>query len=311
MTRDERVALFFQGKEAWNAWAGDMLAKRKSMEKDGRWAAEKDVLGSLEPKNDETRAWMEAARVDFSRCLFLVRGAEGTKEAAGKAEKEEAAGAQLVKSIAADSTNIDFSGFIVPGPANFESATFARDANFRSAIFTGRADFQSATFTGPANFQSATFTGPANFRSATFTGDAWFQSATFTRNGFFSEAQFKGSASFYALRGDRGFDMADAVFETAPDFIQAHFEEAPRLDNVRVVGRMIAQHPQPEREETESRWLKRWNGGALCGRSAAELARPRRKGGLAAHAPCGCEYSLALACAEAACDPGPRHRPGA
>jgi hypothetical protein len=83
MTRDETVALFLQGREAWNAWAGDMLAKRKAMETDGRWAAEKDVLGSLEPKNDETRAWMEAARADFSRCVFLVRGAEGTREAAG------------------------------------------------------------------------------------------------------------------------------------------------------------------------------------------------------------------------------------
>jgi hypothetical protein len=33
--------------------------------------------------------------------------------------------------------------------------------------------------------------------------------------------------------------MADATFETVPDFIQAHFEEAPRLDDVTVRGRMI------------------------------------------------------------------------
>jgi hypothetical protein len=42
MTRDETVALFLRGREAWNAWAEKMLAERKAMEEDGRWAAEKD-----------------------------------------------------------------------------------------------------------------------------------------------------------------------------------------------------------------------------------------------------------------------------
>ena len=42
------------------------------------------TLGDLKPKNAETRTWMETAAADFSRCLFLVRGAEGTKETAGE-----------------------------------------------------------------------------------------------------------------------------------------------------------------------------------------------------------------------------------
>jgi hypothetical protein len=36
MNRDERVALFLQGREAWNAWAEKMLAEKKAMEADGR-----------------------------------------------------------------------------------------------------------------------------------------------------------------------------------------------------------------------------------------------------------------------------------
>jgi hypothetical protein len=36
MTRDETVALFLQGREAWNAWAEKMLAEPKAMETDGR-----------------------------------------------------------------------------------------------------------------------------------------------------------------------------------------------------------------------------------------------------------------------------------
>src|SRR5271157_2393767 len=111
MTRDETVALFLEceakraearaaalaggkseddaktaahgaGKAHWNAWAEARLAERKAMETDRRWASEKNIFGRLEPKNPETGAWMEAAKADFSRGLFLVKGVEGTKETA-------------------------------------------------------------------------------------------------------------------------------------------------------------------------------------------------------------------------------------
>ena len=68
MTRDETVERFLQGKEAWNAWAEQMLAERKAMEADGRWSAEQDAFGDLIPNNDETLAWMDGASADFSRC---------------------------------------------------------------------------------------------------------------------------------------------------------------------------------------------------------------------------------------------------
>ena len=52
--------------------------------------------------------------------------------------------------------------------------------------------------------------------------------------------------------------MAGARFYVVPDFIQAHFEEAPRLDNLEVVARIVARHPRPEQKEAKSWWLKRW-----------------------------------------------------
>jgi hypothetical protein len=67
--RDETVALFLQGREAWNAWAERMLGQRKEMEADGHRAADRDAFGSLEPFKGETRAWIEAAAADFSRFL--------------------------------------------------------------------------------------------------------------------------------------------------------------------------------------------------------------------------------------------------
>ena len=298
MTRDETVNRFLEceakraealaagksegevheaAKAHWNAWAKALLAERKAMEADGRWATKKSLFSRLEPKNAETRAWMKTAEADFSRCLFLVRGAEGTSEG----------GAPPVKSIQLEGDRADFRDFLFPGDASFKSATFTGNASFGGAIFTGQAWFEKAIFTGYASFKraiftssalfmSAAFTGYASFTGAIFTSSALFMNAAFTGNGFFAGARFKqdagfllarfdqsatfagaefgGRASFEAIRGERGFSMAGAVFDAVPDFIQAHFAEAPRLDNVEVKGRMLT---APEKEPEEGEKLSR------------------------------------------------------
>ncbi len=334
MNRDETAELFLKGREAWNAWAQACLpnARRWRRRAHGNRAA---PGWSARKAKTRKRKLGWTAFADFSRCLILVRGVEGTKETAGEIDKE-GDGGPPVKSIQLEADRIDFEGFLFPSDASFDSATFTGGAWFASATFTGDASFASATFTGDAQFDSATFTGGARFESATFTGDAWFasatftgdarfasatftgdarfasatftgyasfesatftggarfESATFTGNAFFPEtlfkrraafslasfkqyakfasAHFEAEASFYAIRGERGFDMAGAEFEAVPDFIQAHFEEAPRLDNLKVLGRWVARHPWPERkapkeqaekkeqeEEPDSKWRQR------------------------------------------------------
>jgi Pentapeptide repeats (9 copies) len=418
MNRDETVALFLQGKDAWNAWAEKMLAERKAMEADGRWAEDKEIGGNILLGNDQTYAWKSGAAADFSRCLFLAQGVNETKAAAIVAESKAGSGdagapAKLVK---ANSEVINFDGFKFPyfasfesttffgytyfesavfsgfaqfsgaafygcasfigsafsrdagferasfsgdakfgsaafsGSANFKSVTFCGEAKFEGAVFTGdvnfgnaaftrfanfggaaftdfacfesasfsgsayygeaafsrRANFESAAFTSDANFEGATFSGDADFGNAAFTGDAYFESATFsesasfestaftgdanftgaafsryaffggqtfTNNVFFNEARFEpgsmayfglatfervvqfddavfeGEADFNAVWGKRTFSLARARFKGVPDFIQAHFEEAPRLDNVVVEGRLL--EPREEAKEGE------------------------------------------------------------
>ena len=64
-----------------------------------------------------------------------------------------------------------------------------------------------------------------------------------------------------AIRGDRGFNMAHAVFDVVPDFIQAHFEEAPRLDNLEVGGKLPElkdiQDEDREKLSRRGRWHRR------------------------------------------------------
>ena len=73
-----------------------------------------------------------------------------------------------------------------------------------------------------------------SIRPGSGQGRADFGLATFERVVQFDGAAFTGEADFNAVSGKRAFSMAGARFERVPDFIQAHFEEAPRLDNVYV-----------------------------------------------------------------------------
>ncbi|HFB2048917.1 MAG: pentapeptide repeat-containing protein [Hyphomicrobiaceae bacterium] len=158
----------------------------------------------------------------------------------------------------------DFRRGIFGGAAKFRTATFKGSASFRSASFSGSASFRSTGFSGDTYFRSATFCREADFKSAKFEGDAWFNrasadrdltvfekrvnfdQATFNEYVTFEETQFKDLASFAAIHASRGFTLANAKFWRAPDFIQAHFEEAPRLDNV---------HVEPE----GANWRERWS----------------------------------------------------
>ncbi len=279
MNRDETVALFLEceakraearaaaladgkseddarniaheaAKAHWNAWVELLLAERKAMENAGTWKSSRAYTGAPEEgENPQTQAWLEKAAADFSRCLFLVRGVEGTvegtKETAGEDSKEDGSAKPPVKSIQLEGDRADFSGFVFPGPAYFQSttfsspayfqsatfssnawfrsATFSSTAYFRSATFSGRADFESATFSGRADFQSATFSGDADFRSATFSGDADFESATFSRYADFESATFSRYADFESATFSGRADFESATFSRYADFRSATF----------------------------------------------------------------------------------------
>ena len=166
------------------------------------------------------------------------------------------------------------------GDAHFESVAFSADAFFRSASFSGDAYFHSATFSGTADFESGIFAGDAhfnetkflgtgNFGGANFSSDAFFLDTKFFKSAFlglarfqqfasFERAHFLQNADFGAIGGERAFTLAGAVFEAVPDFIQAHFEEAPRLDNLKVHGRWVRRHGA-ERTQAKSEWRNRWH----------------------------------------------------
>jgi hypothetical protein len=129
----------------------------------------------------------------------------------------------------------------------FNGATFSKPAGFRQAEFAF-ASFEDAIFLDYANFGDRAQYGVAKFIRARFRGKVWFDQATFANNVWFSDAHFyRGkeprdlatnqvltrdlAPDFSGLTAERAFALDGAKFDVLPNFIQASFAEAPRLDN--------------------------------------------------------------------------------
>jgi hypothetical protein len=161
------------------------------------------------------------------------------------------AGAWFEKAVLAGREGFDSATFMLEAgflrarfteDAGFTEATFTGDAIFVEAFFDGKANFEEATFEASAGFEAAIFDGNAEFGGAMFKKDAGFAEARFKSHAAFDEATFDGTASytdadfrstvsFQAVRSERSFTLERAIFHDLPDFIQAHFSEAPRVDN--------------------------------------------------------------------------------
>ena len=100
MNQAESLALFGQGRAAWNAWAEQRLAERRKLEEAGDWTGDSD----LHEQDITTLAWHDAATADFSGHKL-----EGMAD------------------------------FVFPGEARFSNATFSGDAWFRAAACKGDA----------------------------------------------------------------------------------------------------------------------------------------------------------------------------
>lgn len=276
MNKEETWALFKQGKDAWNAWADRMLAKRKALEEAGEWRIDWRGVG----ENEKTKIWLEAAKADFDKRIFAAEEFPG---------------------------GIEFGGFIFPGRALFERAKFRETARFRGASFGGAGEFERAKFERGARFFAARFQGTVVFRMAEFGEGTEFERARFERNAWFFHATFEGKASFAkatferdagfynttfggevdfllatfqsytnferarfvrssdfnAIEVKRTFTLAGATFLQVPSFIQANFTQAPRLDELVVPSSASATNfieQLLERDKSlEARWrsLKR------------------------------------------------------
>lgn len=257
MTREETLELYAKGREAWNEWANGLLAERALMERLGSWQVDDDNQAA----NDETKGWQDRATAAFSSTENPTKFLETVNLAGLRFPGLVLFDRAIVQApFAAD--NADFLGAV-----SFDSTSFLQQSSCYGAKFHGDADFSKVKFSSSADFtlcqfQSfcifnetkfhnstyfpmAFFEQLVDFRNASFEGEVTFEgcqfssAAEFLNVSFIGFTDFRGSvfsseATFGSARSVGPFSLAEVRFSEVPNFIQAHFDEAPRLDNVRV-----------------------------------------------------------------------------
>jgi uncharacterized protein YjbI with pentapeptide repeats len=294
----KHIDRFLQGKEVWNKWANEMLARKEKLKQADKWKVREgfDTQGryramSADTSTPEIQAWLDEAYVDFSNLIFQTEQSSDLQDVGEDKVKEKQS---LVKSISVSGDEINFTNFIFPSYANFRSAKFRGGANFGSAEFHGEAYFISAEFHWDADFGSAEFHGGANFISAEFQGEAYFISAKFRgganfgsaefhwdadfrsakfrgeanfglvdfeRHANFSKTKFNKAANFEAILVKRAFSLADAEFKSRiPNYTQANFAESPRLDHIEVLpAPSYEDYPFPSKKiQSSLKWQRYW-----------------------------------------------------
>ncbi len=290
MDRDETLELYAQGREAWNKWANERLTERKELEDRGEW----QVDDQDEAANEATETWFEKSHaifnysvqdqhkfqsINFNNLIF-----PGTVSFQGFKFQRQTS----------------FNGSKFKHKAKFIGSKFERQTSFKNAIFSGKTSFKNTTFEGETTFENTHFHDAvtfehanfyklckfhqctfaphkdANFCNAIFHYNTWFGDCEFHGNAIFARLQsklnlvfrdttFHQSANFDAIQAEHTFSLEQVTFKKlVPNFIQAHFDEAPRLDDI-TFGTTIAPGnwwnsiTKPVAKETKARYqaLKR------------------------------------------------------
>jgi uncharacterized protein YjbI with pentapeptide repeats len=164
MDKEESLALYAKGKDAWNAWANDMLTKKAVLEKAGQWEIDTDGQGI----NQKTRDWMDKSTTNFYKHIFSERA--------------------------------DFSGFIFPYFGYFDRTEFSANAEFYGVKFIGKTSFHNVKFINSAQFTEAEFCDGIDFSNTEFSGDTRFYKAKFSGATLFHGAKFDNFANFQATK---------------------------------------------------------------------------------------------------------------
>ena len=231
MDRQQTLALFGQGRDAWNRWAERQLESR-----------------------DGTQSWRIASIADFSGHQFEIP--DSATSAANKSlqplhETMPLAVQMLLDPYRTKNQNtedspvggtqqpyIDFVGFIFPGDALFSHAQFLCGVSFSHTEFKGAAFFDRTAFLGPLVFP-ATIHEFLTFNEAKFMDEAHFPGLRLEEDNnprpdrpfAFNKTVFKKTVSFSGSVFPTSRVMfREAVFEHDADFSNVCFNGLALFD---------------------------------------------------------------------------------
>ena len=273
MNRDETIELWLEGKEAWNEWANEMLARRKALEEAGVWEVSPNGLGILMGNNQFSRDWLDEASADFAGVNFgEYKQAIPVETITDYVDRPDVSHGFMGLKFPSTSNFVgaSFSGYVCfecaefHGYADFEKSHFENVGGFENSDFFGNAVFSSAKFSELADFEEARFHGEAGFERISFSSETFFSSAVFSKvvnfalakfdePVFWNKAEFHAHAIFRAISSEKSFVLKGATFCRSPNFLETVFHTPPILDDCDVVYR----HPTNEDDHRYFRTLRK------------------------------------------------------
>ncbi len=173
-------------------------------------------------------------QIDFYKCIFKKEAHFEGSEISGSAnfENTEFHGqVWFLGAIFKQSTQFSQSNFY--GSAFFMGVLFKSETYFDNTVFDDSVMFESTSFNDFAFFEKTQFNKTVSFTNAKFIKTVSFNAANFTDITNFYGVTFSEEVIFNAICSNSSFTLEGANFKKIiPNFIQANFSEAPRLDNI-------------------------------------------------------------------------------
>lgn len=182
MNREETLALWRQGKQAWNRHARGLMVERAALRRAGLWRLD-PWENSAAGLNPESRDWLDRAAADFTDADFAALSAPpDPTDQPGRPEDPESV--------------TDFSGWFFPGKTDFSRASFPGPLCLDRARFRGVTLFRNCAFAGKVSLERAQFGDFVAFCEARFAGEVDFNDAGLHVEILFEAAHFEQDASF-------------------------------------------------------------------------------------------------------------------
>jgi hypothetical protein len=208
----KHIDRFLQGKEVWNKWANEMLAKKEELEIAGLWKVQFGIdryrggrVLSADNSIPEIQEWLDETFIDFSNLIFKCEG-ESDRHVNNKK--------QVV--IPRDTVDVfgvpmmDFRGFKFPSLIKFINCEFLMPVSFTGSVFYDEVFLMRVLFKFNTVFYLTVFKKNVAFSHTEFKSEVEFL-----------QVEFKGHADFDEVKFIEKVDIIDCHF-----FKEVNFEEA-------------------------------------------------------------------------------------
>lgn len=228
--------LYKSGKENWNNWANGMIKKLHSTNLNNIDKIKSDASAEF-----TSRLSSGNSLTDFNVSEYIFPGDVIFSKI------KFTGNSKFISANFHGTTRFDNCHF--DGESDFNRVTFHEYTTFKDSIFNKKTYFKRSTFIKTVDFDCSIFNGEVYFTNSEFKGKTSLKSSVFLNGVDFKRSRFLMETSFEAIVSNKYFSLADSNFGDVPNFIQAHFDEPPRLDNVVIHKNIVSDQNDKETKD--------------------------------------------------------------